>query len=85
MEKIIEKIKKMEKTKAGAIMVFVIGLLGIILSASWDWIAGNEYYIGNYQVAGIIGSVVIAVVGAALWAYKPKPKEEKEEKEEKKE
>lgn len=69
----------MEKIKVGAIVVFVIGLLGIILSASWDWIAGNEYCTGNYQVAGIIGSVVIAVVGAVLWAYKPKPKEEKEE------
>ncbi len=90
MEKIIEKIKKMEKTKAGAIMVFVIGLLGIILSASWDWIAGNEYYMGNYQIAGISGGVVIAIIGAVLWIYKPKLKKEKkeekkEEKEEKKE
>lgn|GEM_PF-1535086 len=80
----------MEKIKAGAIAVFVIGLLGIILSASWDWIVGNECCMGNYQIAGIVGGVIIAVVGAVLWAYKPKPKEEKkeekpEEKEEKKE
>jgi len=32
----------MEKTKVGAIAVFVIGLLGIILSASWDWILRNS-------------------------------------------
>ena len=76
----------MEKTKAGAIAVFVIGLLGIILSASWDWIADNEYYMGNYQTVGIIGGVIIAIIGAVLWIYKPKPKEEKteEKKEEKK-
>lgn len=69
----------MEKTKVGAIAVFVIGLLGIILSASWDWIAGNECCIGNYQTAGIAGGVIVAVVGAVLLVYKPKPKEEKEE------
>ncbi|MBA3043595.1 hypothetical protein FP804_00480 [archaeon] len=77
----------MEKTKAGAIVVFVIGLLGIILSASWDWIAGNECCMGNYQTAGIVGGVIIAIIGAVLWIYKPKPKEEKKEEgsEEKKE
>ena len=37
----------MEKIKAGAIAVFVIGLLGIILSASWDWIVGNECCMGK--------------------------------------
>ena len=91
----------MEKTKVGAIAVFVIGLLGIILSASWDWIlrnslceflkyqesafstfrniAGSECCMGNYQIAGIAGGVIVAVVGAVLLVYKPKPKEEKEE------
>ena len=73
----------MEKTKAGAIAIFVIGLLGIILSASWDWIAGNEYNMGNYQTAGIVGGVIIAIIGAVLFVYKPKLKKEK--KEEKKE
>ncbi|MDI6917240.1 MAG: hypothetical protein QMC80_05530 [Thermoplasmatales archaeon] len=76
----------METTKAGSIVVFVIGLLGIILSASWDWIAaGNECCMGNYQTVGIAGSVTIAIAGAVLWIYRPKSKEEKKKKEEKKE
>ncbi|MBU3902498.1 MAG: hypothetical protein KKE04_03935 [Candidatus Thermoplasmatota archaeon] len=70
----------MEKIKAGAIVVFVIGLLGIILSAAWDLIASkSECNMGNCQIAGIVGGVIVAVVGAVLLVYKPKIKEEKEE------
>lgn len=48
--------------------VFGVGILGSIVSRVWDYIVRTEFSIGNYQIAGIAGGVIIAVLGAALFA-----------------
>ncbi len=72
----------MEKNKMISIGVFAIGLLGLIVSAVWDYInTGTQtaVSIGTYQYAGIAGGMIIAIVGVALLVVKKKPAEEKKE------
>lgn len=70
----------MEKNKMISMGAIAIGLLGLIISAAWDYITRAETVsIGIYQYAGIAAGVIIAIVGAALLVVKKKPAEEKKE------
>ena len=65
-----------DKTKKKKIMflgVFVIGLMGIITSACWDYLSSkSEPMFGNYQIAGVVVGMIIAFVGITFFAMKPK-------------
>jgi len=65
-----------DKTKKKKIMflgVFVIGLMGIITSACWDYLlTKSKPVFGNYQIIGVIFGMIIAFVGIALFTMKQK-------------
>ncbi|MDI6916986.1 MAG: hypothetical protein QMC80_04230 [Thermoplasmatales archaeon] len=64
---------KMKKKKIMFLGVFVVGLMGIITSACWDYLLSkSEPVFGIYQIAGVIAGMIIAFVGIALFAMKPK-------------
>ena len=64
---------KMKKKKIISLGVFVIGLIGIIISACYDYLLSKpEPLFGNYQITGVVAGIVIAVAGTALFAMKPK-------------
>lgn len=64
---------KMKKKKIMFLGVFVIGLMGIIVSACWDYLSSkSEPMFGNYQIAGVVVGVIIAVAGTVLFAMKSK-------------
>ncbi len=62
---------KIKKKKIISLGVFVIGLIGIIISACWDYLLSKpEPLFGNYQITGVIVGVIIAVAGTVLFAMK---------------
>jgi predicted nucleic acid-binding protein len=64
---------KMKKKKIAFMGIFVIGLMGIIVSACWDYLLSkSEPVFGNYQIAGLVIGMIIAFAGIALFAMKPK-------------
>lgn len=64
---------KMKKKKIMFLGVFVIGLMGIIVSACWDYLSSkSEPIFGNYQIIGVVVGIIIAVAGTVLFAMKPK-------------
>lgn len=64
---------KIKKKKIISLGVFVIGLIGIIISACWDYLLSKlEPGFGNCQIAGVVAGIIIAVAGTVLFAIKPK-------------
>jgi len=64
---------KMKKKKIAFLGIFVIGLMGIIVSACYDYLLSKlEPVFGNYQIAGVAAGMIIAFVGIVLFAMKPK-------------
>lgn len=64
---------KIKKKKIISLGVFVVGLIGIIISACWDYLLSKlEPGFGNYQIAGVVVGIIIAVAGTALFAMKSK-------------
>ena len=64
---------KMKKKKIMFLGVFVIGLMVIITSACWDYLlTKSKPVFGNYQIIGVIVGMIIAFVGIAFFAMKPK-------------
>lgn len=64
---------KIKKKKIISLGVFVIGLIGIIVSACWDYLSSNpEPVFGYYQIVGVIAGIIIAVAGIVLFAMKSK-------------
>ncbi|MBA3044022.1 hypothetical protein FP804_02670 [archaeon] len=64
---------KMKKKKIAFLGIFVIGLMGIIVSACYDYLLSKpEPVFGNYQIAGVAVGMIIAFVGIVLFAMKPK-------------
>ncbi len=79
----VEYEKGLEKHKPIYLLMLVLGLVGIVVSGSWDYILSRpseEISFGYWQIAGVISGLALLIAGVVLLLM-AKPKKEEKEKE----
>lgn len=79
----VEYKKGLEKYKLIYLPLLVLGLVGIVVSGSWDYISSTppeKISFGYWQIAGVISGFALLIAGVVLLLM-VKPKKEEKEKE----
>lgn len=67
------------KEKTIGLVLAIVGILGLIVSASWDAIQGKETSMGALQYGGIAGGVILLIIGLVIMAMMGGTVEQKRE------